>query len=200
MTAFDIQPASSEDSANLALLADIATRRLTTFLWDLAADEGQSSFEVGRSLIYANQNSSVHYSKWLVARSTAGVLGGLNGYTLDNGSFATPSVASIRVLEPVNQLKEMIIGTWYVSAIAVFTEARGMQVGQSLLRAAELLARAASVKEITLMVGSFNPRAQRLYESIGFEKRAERNFEPFAGSDRQGQWILMAKDLTEQRK
>lgn len=192
---FDIQPAKSGQSADLAILADMASRGLNSYFWSLSASEGQSRFEVGRSSIYGDQSSTLHYRNWQIAWAEGALLGALNGYVLSEGALATPSGDSGRVLAPLNELKAMAIGAWYIAAIAVFPEARGNQVGKSLLRSAEHDAQLAGAGEIALMVGSFNTHARNLYDSLGYVTRGERAFEPFAGSDRDGHWILMSKSL-----
>ncbi|RED18839.1 GNAT family N-acetyltransferase [Pontivivens insulae] len=190
-----IRPASPGDSGDLAIIADMATRGLSSFLWTAVASEGKPPFEIWRSIIRGDQANTIHHSNWLVAQSRANVLGAVNGYTLSRTHLTAPTGPSACVLEPLNELKGMAIGTWYIAAIAVFPEARGRSVGSSLLRFAEQAARAASVDEITLMVGSFNPRARNLYESIGFKRLADRTFQPFRGSDPEGYWVLMSKTL-----
>jgi hypothetical protein len=47
----NLGPAADADSPNLAILADMATRALSPFLWYLAAKAGQSTHEVGRTSI-----------------------------------------------------------------------------------------------------------------------------------------------------
>lgn len=46
-----LRPAADADSANLAILADMATRAPSSFLWCLVAKAGQSTHEVGRTSI-----------------------------------------------------------------------------------------------------------------------------------------------------
>ena len=48
---------------------------------------------------------------------------------------------------------------------------------------------------MTLMVGSFNSGARRLYERFGFHEAGRRPFVPFPGSDPEGEWMLMVLDL-----
>ena len=47
--AIAFRSSTHEDCAHLALLADMATRRLTSFLWGQTASPGQSAFEIGRN-------------------------------------------------------------------------------------------------------------------------------------------------------
>lgn len=193
---FKIRSAEPEDSGDLAIIADMATRRLSSFIWGTVTFDGTSPFEIGRSTIRSDQASTLHHSKWLVAQSGVDVIGAVNGYTLFGTDLIASTGPSACVLQPLNELKGMAIGTWYIAAIAVFPEARGQNVGTSLMHSAEQAARVASVNEITLMVGSFNPRARNLYESLGYKMRAERAFEPFPGFDPKGAWVLMAKEMT----
>lgn len=194
---FDIKHATLDDSSSLAILADMATRRLASFLWEQGARGGQSPFEVGRGVIRDNPNSLLHSSHWQIAEKRGRVLGGLNGYVLNDSAIAVPSGAAATVVEPLNELKALALGSWYISALAVFPEARGQQIAQSLLRSAEQSAKAVSAHETMLMVGSFNTNARRLYDKMGYEARAQRGFVSFPGSDRGGHWILMAKSLRE---
>ena len=73
-----------------------------------------------------------------------------------------------------------------------------MGIGATLLGLADQKARAADIGEVTLMVGSFNTGARRLYERMGYVEWNRRPFVPFPGSDSGGFWILMRKNLVRQ--
>lgn len=186
-----IRDARPTDASDLAILADAATRRLVSWLWDEPAAAGQSSFEVGRTAILTNVDSPTHLSNWAVAVAGSQVVGGLNSYEL--GLQPEPSPRSAAVLQPLNELKSVAEGSWYVSVASVHAEFRGQGAGRSLLAFAERSAAAAQCDTITLVVGSFNDDARRLYERVGFVEWQRRPFRPFAGSDEPGDWILMAK-------
>lgn len=49
------------DSADLA---DLATRRLCTFLSKASVQCGQSPLEIGRKAIRNDVNSSIHHTRW----------------------------------------------------------------------------------------------------------------------------------------
>jgi GNAT superfamily N-acetyltransferase len=57
------------------------------------------------------------------------------------------------------------------------------------------VARDAGHRRIALEVESPNSGAISLYRKCGFFEWERRVFVPFPGSDDQGEWILMAKDL-----
>jgi RimJ/RimL family protein N-acetyltransferase len=183
------------DAAGLTVLADAATRRLVSRLWDDGADPGQSSFEVGREVIRSDTTSLSHLSRWRVVDHNNCLAGGLNSYRLPPPGAAPASAATAAILEPLTELKAVAEGTWYVSVASIFPEFRGQGIGQQLFVEAERLATEAAVDRITLLVASVNEGAYRLYRRLGFQEWERRPFVPFPGSDEAGDWILMVRDL-----
>lgn len=184
--------ATSEDCADLALLADMATRRLTSFLWGQMASPGQSSFEIGRSVTRNDTSHYMHCENWRVAEHDGKLVGALNGYVIPEPTGSPPA---LDVVKPLNALKDVAAGTWYIAVASIYPEYQGKGFGRALLAEAESIARAAGKDRLTLMVGSFNTRAYALYEKCGFTEWERRPFVPFPGSDEPGEWVLMAKDL-----
>lgn len=182
-----------DDCAHLALLADMATRRLTSFLWGQMASSGQSAFEVGRNIIRNDESQFIHFRNWRVAEHEGRIVGALNGYIIP--APTGPAAPPPEVVRTLNELKTMAAGTWYMSAAAIYVEQRGKGFGKLLLAEAEACARAMQKDRLTLMVGSFNPKAYNLYRQTGFEEWDRRPFSPFPGSDEPGEWILMVKNL-----
>jgi ribosomal protein S18 acetylase RimI-like enzyme len=194
-SAVTFRAAIKNDSSDLAILSDAATRRLSSFMWSLSAKTGQSWFEFGRSFILTQTDHFSHYSKWHIAESDARTTGALNCCLLpkevEDGHLGNSS----DVTRNLNELKVIAGGTWYITAAAVFPEFRNLGIGEALLSKAENLARVQGIPEITLMVGSFNDGAQRLYRRFGFNEWERRPFIPFPGSDPDGFWILMRKKV-----
>lgn len=194
VTRINFRAATQDDSSHLAILADSATRRLVSHMWSGTARIGQSWFEVGRETIRTNNDHFSHYTNWQVAEFDNRVAGGLNGYVLPKQD-ADISTDTPEVLRPLNELKAVAGGTWYISVASVFPEFRNRGVGDALLAKAETFTCAQEIRRLTLMVGSFNEGAQRLYRRFGFSEWERRPFTPFEGSDPEGDWILMFKDL-----
>jgi ribosomal protein S18 acetylase RimI-like enzyme len=190
-----IRCAVAADCPSLALLADAATRRLLSWTWDAKANEGQSSIEVGAEIIREDTSSPNHMSQWRVAERNGRLAGGLNSFLLPPAVAIEPTSTMSDVVRPPAELKAVAAGTWYVSVASVLPEFRGRGVGRALLDEAERLAHAAGIDRVTLLVGSFNDGAHRLYERVGFAEWERRTFVPFPGSDPQGDWILMVKEL-----
>lgn len=197
MTApFTFRIAKPSDCSDLAVLTDMASRRLASFLWGSEAAEGQSPFEVARDSIRTETDSPMYYENWHVAHRQDHILGGLNGHIIPPQSGHASQAKVPGVLKSLKELKAIAQGTWYLSSAAVFAEARGQGIGAAILAKAEGLARNAGCTRLTLIVGSFNAGAYRLYVRSGFEEWDRRDIMAFDGSDQTGSWILMVKDLT----
>jgi len=138
----------------------------------------------------------IHQANWRIGELDGQVTGACNSHVMSMDKSAASIGGEIStVLKPLNELKEIANGTWYVAAIATYPEFRARGVGRTLLQSAETMARNAGNERLTLMVGSFNHSAQRLYRLYGFQEWERRQFVPFSGSDKEGEWILMYKNL-----
>ena len=194
MSELEFRSARQNDCTHLALLTDMATRRLTSHLWSLAATAGQSAFEVGRFIIRNDTQHFSHFSNWRVAELDGNVVGAINTCILQQPVVESPSIPV--VLRGLSELKALAAGTCYLSAAALYPERQGRGFGSALIHEAVSQSLIAEVEHLTLLVGSFNSRAHRLYLRCGFEEWARRPFTAFPGSDTPGEWILMRKVVT----
>lgn len=181
-----------EDCAHLVLFADMATRCLTSFLWGLMAQPGQSTSEIGRNIIRNDEAHFTHFKNWRIATHKGQIIGGLNCYVLPDMSNMT---ASTDIVKPLNELKAIAAGSWYISSAAIYPEYQGKGCGKALIAEAESLARSTGKTKLTLMVNSHNEQARKLYLKVGFQDWEKRPFLTFPGSDKPGEWILMSKIL-----
>ena len=186
--------AVENDCAHLAILADMATRCLYSHLWAQRAQAGQSAFEVGRSIICGDAQHFTHYSNWRVADIGGVVVGAINTGVLPQVDVDLQSLPEVS--HSPAELKAMAAGTCYLSSAAIYPEYQGRGLGTALLDEAVLQTRAAGVKQLTLLVGSFNNVARKLYAGYGFVVWDRRLFCAFAGSDPLGEWILLRKDVS----
>jgi len=186
--------ATSSDAADLLVLADISSRCFFSWVWGELAGSGQSALELAHRSIQTDQSSVNHYNNWDVIEKDGEVVAGLNSYLLL--PVAKPDNTQVaKVTRPLNQLKAIGAGTWYIASVSVFVDGRGSGAGTKLIDVAESKARRAGAKKLTLMVGSFNERARKLYERNGFSEWDRRTFVPFPGADPEGSWILMVKEV-----
>lgn len=193
MPELEFRPAQQNDCTHLALLADMATRCLTSHLWSLAATAGQSAFEVGRSIIRNDTQHFSHFSNWRVAELGGDVVGAINTGILQQPVATQQSLT--QTTRGPNELKALATGTCYLSAAALYPEHQGRGFGSALIDQAMLQALHTGAAQLTLLVGSFNTRAHRLYLRCGFEEWARRPFTAFPGSDSPGEWVLMRKAI-----
>lgn len=189
----EFRAAQQNDCTHLALLADMATRRLTSHLCGLTANAGQSAFEVGRSIIRNDTQHFSHFSKWRVATLDGDVVGAINTCLLPPPPTSLPPIPE--VTRGSNELKALATGTCYLAAAALFPEHQGHGFGSALIHEAMSQAQHAGAGQLTLLVGSFNARAHKLYLRYGFEEWARRPFTAFPGSDSPGEWVLMRKAI-----
>lgn len=196
MSELEFRAAQKNDCGHLAVLADMATRRLSSHVWSLAATAGQSAFEVGRSIIRNDTLHFSYFSNWRVAAMDGDVVGAINTSLLPPPPM-TPAQPMSEVMPEVTrgpyELKLLATGTCYLSAVALYPEYQGRGLGSALMNEAMSQARHTGARQLTLLVGSFNSRAHRLYLRCGFEEWARRPFVAFDGSDSPGEWVLMRK-------
>ena len=69
--------------------------------------------------------------------------------------------------------QESYPGEWYLDTFAVAEDAQGQGIGTQLITSVMPLLAAAGEKVISLNVDQANPRAQKLYERLGFKKNGE---------------------------
>ena len=184
-----------EDASDLAILLDAASRRMASWYWSTLAASGQSAFEVGRGRILNQPETTSYHSNWHVAEVAGRTVGAFFGFSvpdpydrLDLNEFPPP-------LRAMFELEVVAKGCWLLQAVALFPEDRGKGYGPAMIARACEAARDAGHRRIALEVESPNFGAISLYRKCGFVEWERRVFVPFPGSDDEGDWILMAKDL-----
>jgi ribosomal protein S18 acetylase RimI-like enzyme len=117
-----------------------------------------------------------------IARSDGAVVGMLLGYTgrqkkrqeLRTGLLLLKSLGASMImrlpglLELQKSIGDIPLDSYYISNVAVEPSARGRGIGQTLIDDAERSARASGASSLCLDVEADNPKAQRLYERLGF--------------------------------
>ena len=161
MTELEFRPARQTDCTHLALLADMATRCLASHVWSLTATAGQSAFEVGRSIIRNDTQHFTHFRNWRVAELDGDVVGAINTGLLPPPVAWAPNMPE--VTRAPYELKALATGTCYLSSAALYPEHQGRGFGSALIDEAMLQARHAGAGQLTLLVGSFNGAAYKLY-------------------------------------
>ena len=127
----------------------------------------------------AREVSQYSYRNALVAEVDGSVVGAIIGYDgarlyeLRKPLFELmrEKLGSVPTVED-----ETSAGEFYIDSLAVLPQWRGHGVGGALISAARDRAFAAGHKRVGLIVDFENPRAEALYNSLGFERVGSRPF------------------------
>lgn len=184
-----------EDASDLALLLDAASRRLASWYWSTLAAPGQSWFEVGRDRVLNQPDATSYHRKWHVAEAEGRIIGALFGFSVPDPYDRLDLNTVEAPLRAMFELEVVAKGCWLLQAVALFPEQRGKGHGPALIEHACLAARDAGHRRIALEVESPNTGALSLYRKCGFIEWERRPYVTFPGSDDEGDWILMARDL-----
>jgi ribosomal protein S18 acetylase RimI-like enzyme len=95
----------------------------------------------------------------------------------------------------LQELEDLVPGTWYINVLAALESARGKGLGQALLAVAEDLARASSCSGMSLIIDDSNAGARRLYERSGYAEVAQRPMIKENWRSDGANWVLLQKRL-----
>lgn len=186
------------DARELARFVNIAGEGLPLYLWQRMAREGESAWEVG----YARAQRDTGSFSW--RNAVFRILGDeavacLIGYPLEDDPPETNYRDMPRMFVPLQQLEELVPGTWYVNVLATGEEHRGKGYGRELLALAETMGRGRGKRGMSLIVADTNEGARRLYRSIGYRELADRPMVKEGWRHPGTSWVLMMKDFDSAR-
>jgi len=190
----DIQyrPARIGDSSALAVLIDIAGEGLPAFLWRGLKSPGQSVLEFGRFRA-RREEGGFSYRNAVIAEADGEIAGTLIGYPLDDPYDLGDLGEVPEMLQPLVRLESKAPGSWYVNVLATFPEFRRRGVGEGLLALADRKAEELATPSLSVIVGSWNESAARLYERAGYAEAAREEAHPPTEWTHRGDWVLMVK-------
>ncbi len=134
------RPAANADSATRAQLADLATPRLNSSFWGLAAKAGQSPVELGRRSKRCDRDRFMPHTYWPVAQSAGEGTGAVKENALKHPRSVLLQPEAARTVQPLNEFKSLAKGSWHSSAVAVVTVAPRRHLGHRFLGLSERLA------------------------------------------------------------
>ena len=187
--------ATEEDCTELALMLDVAGRRLPSYLWSQDTGQGQSCFEYGREKIRTDTNRNFYFKNWLVAEFQDKFVGAFFGFSVDDPYPEIDLDAVPECFRPCVELERVARGCWLLQAIAILPQYRGKGLARQLLGKAENVARDSGTKRIALQVEEVNEIAFNTYQKNGYIEVDRRPYIPFPGSDDTGDYVLMWKEL-----
>ena len=105
-----------------------------------------------------------------------GAIVGYDGAELESLREGTFAVLRERIGRVPNIGNETEAGEYYLDSVGVVSEFRGMGIGRLLVEAFCERVFGAGHERVGLIVDYDNPRAERLYSSVGFQRVGERLF------------------------
>ncbi len=193
--ALQFRKATEDDCTELALIRDIAGRRMPSYLWSQEVRQGQSYFEYGREKIRTDANNNAYFQNWLVAESQSKFVGAFFGFFVDNPYPDIDLDAVPECFRPCVELERIASGCWLLQAIAVLPQYRGKGLARQLLGKAESIAKDSGTNRIALQVEEVNEVAFKTYQRNGYVEVDRRPYVHFPGSEDTGDVVLMWKEL-----
>jgi ribosomal protein S18 acetylase RimI-like enzyme len=143
----------------------------------------------------AAKRGGFSYRNTIVAETAGEIAASLVGYRLDDPHDLTGLDEMPEFVRPLLRLESQARGSWYVNVLATFLEFRGRGIGAKLLEVAESIGRKTGARAVSVIVGSWNEGAMRLYKRKGYTPAAsERAVLPLDFAHK-GNWVLMIKKL-----
>jgi len=194
--ALQFRSATEDDCTELALIRDIAGRRMPSYLWSQETVQGQSYFEYGRETIRTDANNSAYFKNWLVAEFQDKFVGAFFGFSVEDPYPEIDLDAVPECFRPCIELERVASGCWLLQAIAILPQYRGKGLARQLLDKAESVAKDSDTNRIALQVEEVNEVAFKTYQSNGYVEVDRRPYVHFPGSEDTGDVVLMWKKLT----
>ncbi|WP_422369982.1 GNAT family N-acetyltransferase [Hoeflea sp.] len=187
-----IRPATRADSADLAILDDVASSGLAAWLWSgaVARGEASSALERGRQRFAAGEGE-ISWRNASIAEVDGDVAGMSVSYPLSTVGEAAD--APNAVLKPLYELLSVIRGHRYIDALAVYNRHRGRGIGRGLMRH-ELDRSEGAI--VSLITEDDNKAALGLYRALGFTEVARRPCTKFSPKQTTREWVLLTRPAT----
>ena len=186
--------ASPDDAMAMAELVNIAGEDLPLYLWRRLAEPGQSPWDVGQQR--ARRDSGSFSYRNTVLRDNGGkVMSALIGYPLPDTPEAIDYEDMPAMFVPLQELENLVPGTWYVNVLATYPEYRGKGYGSGLLSIGEQLAANTGRSGLSIIVSDANTGARRLYERSGYVELATRPMVKESWENAGENWVLLERKL-----
>lgn len=165
-----IRKATAEDVEQLAKLIDIAGEGIPTWLWAKTTNGTQTPLDVGKERARRTAGG-FSYTNALVIENNERPGGMVLSYAIDEAPDDNPDDLP-GPIAPFVELEKRSIGTWYINALAVFAEHRGLGLGTQLMKRVERLALDSGYEKMSIQVYAQNHGAVKLYKRLGYTQSA----------------------------
>jgi ribosomal protein S18 acetylase RimI-like enzyme len=186
--------ATQADAAAMADLVHFASEGLALYLWTTIAPPGVDPWDIGRERA-EREGGGFSYRNTVVVEADGRVAAALIGYPLPDTPEPMPEDLP-PIVVPLQELEDLVPGTWYVNVLAAYPEHRGKGYGTALLGVAERLGRATRRRGMSVITADTNTGARRLYERCGYREVASRRMVKEGWQHPGSSYVLLAKLLS----
>jgi len=183
-----------EDAKDLAQFVNMAGEGLPLYLWEQMASAGETAWETGFARA-KRDTGAFSYRNAILRVVGDDAVACLIGYPLEDNPPATDYSEMPPMFVPLQQLEDMVSGTWYINVVATKEAYRGQGYGKELLVLAEKIAAGLGKRGLSLIVADTNTGARRLYAGLGYRELAQRPIVKERWKHPGKNWVLMTKDL-----
>lgn len=183
-----------DDAADLAEFVNMAGEGLPLYLWEQMANAAESAWEIGCARARRDAGA-FSYRNAILRLAGNDAVACLIGYPLDDDPPATDYSEISPMFVPLQQLEDMVPGTWYVNVVATKEAYRGNGYGHELLALADNIAASLGNRGLSLIVADTNMGARKLYTGLGYRELARRPMVKERWQHPGKNWVLMMKDL-----
>lgn len=196
MTSVDLpfRQAVPDDAKELAEFVNMAGEGMPLYLWAQMAGAGESAWDVGCARA-RRDSGAFSYRNAILRLAGNDAVACLIGYPLEDDPPATDYSELPSMFVPLQQLEDMVPGTWYVNVVATREAHRGKGYGTELLALAENIAAGLGKRGVSLIVANTNVGARGLYGRRGYRELAQRPMVKRGWAHPGTNWVLMAKGL-----
>lgn len=182
-----LRPATKADADHLTRFINLAGDGLPLHLWQQLAEPGQDPWEVCRQRAQRDEGG------FSFRNATIATWNGTPAAALIAYPIAPPETPRNYdelppLFRPLQELEDLAGQSFYINVVATYDRYRKRGLGTALMREA---ARQAKGKPLSLIVSDTNPAAIRLYQALGFVRRAARAPVKDGWHTDTNQWILM---------
>ncbi len=186
--------ATQEDALPMAELVNIAGEGMPVYLWSNMAEPGESPWDIGQQRA-RRESGGFSYRNTIVREEGGNVVAALIGYPLPDTPEPVNYDEMPPMFVPLQQLEDLVAGTWYVNVLATYPDYRGKGFGTELLAIAEQLAADTDRSGLSIIVSDANTGARRLYERSGYVEKATRPMVKESWDNDGENWVLLGRRL-----
>ena len=155
---------------------------------------GQSLLELGSERA-RRDTGGFSYRNAIVAEIGGEVVACLVGYRLDDPYDLSGLDEMPELVRPLVLLEAKAPDSWYINVLAAFPEVQRQGLGRQLLDITESKGGEMGAPAVSVIVGTWNRGARRLYARAGFDRPASEPAILPPGFPHKGDWELMVKPL-----